>query len=88
MTRSPTLLRLLATTVGVPLVVAEVPESASLGCAILIAIATGAHPDVAAATAAMVRTHAVEPDAPFLDAYTERYRRWRELCASLQSWTI
>ena len=88
MTRSPTLLRLLATTLDVPLVVALVPDSASLGCAILGAVGAGLYPDAATAAAAMVRTRPVDPDRPFTDAFSERYRRWRELSASLQSWTI
>jgi len=88
MTRSPTLLRLVATTLGVPLSVAEVPESASLGCAVLAAVSAGLHPNVPAAAAAMVRTRSVEPELELTDAFVERYRRWRELYASLQSWTI
>ena len=88
MTRSPTLLRLVATTVGVPLAVAEVPESASLGCAILATVGAGLHPDVPTAVAAMVRTRAVEPDVAHQSAFDERYRKWRELYASLHSWTI
>jgi sugar (pentulose or hexulose) kinase len=88
MTRSPTLLRLVATTLGVPLSVAEVPESASLGCAVLAAVSAGLHPNVPAAAAAMVRTRSVEPELGLTDAFVERYRRWRELYASLQSWTI
>jgi sugar (pentulose or hexulose) kinase len=88
MTQSPTLLRLLATTLGVPLTVALVPESASLGCAVLGAVGVGLHPDVTTAAAAMVRTRTVDPDQPYVDAFTERYRRWRELYATLQGWTI
>ncbi len=88
MTRSPTLLGLLATTLGVPLTVAEVPESASLGCAILAAAGAGLHGSVPEATAAMVRTRPVEPDRALTDAFVERYGRWREMYASLQSWTV
>lgn len=88
MTRSPTLLRLIATTLGVPLTAAEVPESASLGCAILAAVGAGLHPDVHAASRAMVRTREIDPDLGMTDAFAERYRRWREMYASLQSWTI
>jgi sugar (pentulose or hexulose) kinase len=40
------------------------------------------------AVAAMVRTRDVEPDLALAGAFSERYRRWRELSASLQSWTI
>jgi sugar (pentulose or hexulose) kinase len=68
--------------------VAEVPESASLGCAILAAVGAGLHPAVPDATAAMVRTRAVEPDLAFTGAFVERYQRWREMYASLQSWSI
>ena len=68
--------------------VAEVPESASLGCAILAAIGAGLHPSVPDAVAAMVRTRTVEPDVALGAAFSERYRRWREIYASLQSWTI
>ena len=35
----------------------------------------------------MVRTRPVEPDLALTDAFVERYRRWREMYASLQSWT-
>ena len=78
----------MATTLGAPLTVAEVPESASLGCAILAAIGAGLHPAVPDAVAAMVRTRIVEPDVALGAAFSERYRRWREMYASLQSWTI
>jgi autoinducer 2 (AI-2) kinase len=88
MTRSPTLLRLVATTLGAPLTVAEVPESASLGCAMLAAVGAGIHPGLPDAAAAMVRTRAVEPDLALTGAFVERYQRWRELGASLRSWTI
>jgi sugar (pentulose or hexulose) kinase len=88
MTRSPTLLRLVSTTLGVPLTVAEVPESASLGCAILAAVGAGLHASIPEAVTAMVRARTVEPDLAHTDAFVERYRRWRELYASLQSWTI
>lgn len=88
MTRSPTLLRLVATTLGAPLTVAEVPESASLGCAMLAAVGAGLHPSLPDAAAAMVRTRPVEPDLSLTGAFVERYQRWREIAASLQSWTI
>jgi len=88
MSRSPTLLRLVATTLGVPLAVGEVPDSASLGCAILAAVSAGLHPSLAEAVVTMVRTRAVEPDLTLAGAFSERYLRWRELSASLQSWTI
>jgi sugar (pentulose or hexulose) kinase len=36
----------------------------------------------------MVRTRPVEPDQAQRSAFDERYRKWRELYASLHSWTI
>jgi autoinducer-2 kinase len=88
MARSPTLLRLIATTLGVPLTVGEVAESASLGCAVLASVGAGLHPSVPEAAAAMVRTRPVEPDLQLTAAFVERYQRWREMYASLQSWSI
>ncbi len=88
LTQSPTLLRLIATTVGVPLAVCEVPESASLGCAMLAAVGAGLHPDVASAVAAMTRTRTVDPDGERVAAYTERYHKWHETYGTLQQWTL
>jgi sugar (pentulose or hexulose) kinase len=88
MTQSPALLGILAATLQVPLVVGDVPESASLGSAVLAAVGCGLHPDLPSALRAMVRTHVVEPErdrGPCLDG---RYRRWRELYATLRSWTL
>jgi HAD superfamily hydrolase (TIGR01509 family) len=53
MTRSPTLLAMLAATVQVPLVVGDVTESASLGCAVLAPSAAGSI-DLASAVDGMV----------------------------------
>src|SRR5262249_16743062 len=55
LTQSTTLAHLLADTMGVPIAVATVPESASLGCAMLAAVGLGAYADVGAAVAAMSR---------------------------------
>ena len=38
--------------------------------------------------AASERTRSVEPDHAHRSAFDERYRKWRELYASLHSWTI
>jgi autoinducer 2 (AI-2) kinase len=88
MTRSPTLLGILAATMGTPLVVADVPESASLGSAVLAAVGCGLYDDLASALAEMVRTHVVEPDATRLACLEDRYRRWREIHATFRSWTL
>lgn len=88
LTQSPTLLRLIATTLGVPLAVCEVPESASLGCAMLAAIGVGLHADVPAAVAAMTRARQVAPDGDRVAAYDDRYRRWRSTYGTLREWTL
>jgi sugar (pentulose or hexulose) kinase len=88
MTQSPTLLGILAATLRVPLVVADVPESASLGCAILAAVGAGLHGDVPSAVRAMVRTHVVEPDPARGALLDERYHRWREFYATLRTWSL
>lgn len=88
MTQSPTLLGILAATMQLPLVVGDVPESASLGSAVLAAVGCGLHADLATAVAAMVRTHDVLPDAARGPALDARYRRWREIYATFRSWTL
>ena len=88
MTQSPTLLGILAATVAVPLVVGDVAESASLGCAVLAAVGCGLYPDLASAVDGMVRTHVVEPDAGRTGCLDDRYRRWREIYATFRSWTL
>jgi autoinducer 2 (AI-2) kinase len=88
MTQSPTLLGILAGTLQVPLCVGDVPESASLGCAVLAAVGAGLHADLASAVAAMVRTHVVDPDPARAACLDERYRRWRDVHTTLRSWTL
>lgn len=88
MTQSPTLLGVVAATLQVPLVVAEAPESAGVGCAILAAVGAGLHPDVEAAVGAMVRTRVVEPDAARGPVLDERYQRWRALYGTFRTWSL
>jgi autoinducer 2 (AI-2) kinase len=88
MTRSPTLLGILAATLQAPLVVGDVAESASLGSAVLAAVGCGLYPDLASAVDGMVRTHVVEPDAARTACFDDRYRRWREIYATFRSWTL
>jgi autoinducer 2 (AI-2) kinase len=88
MTQSPTLTQVLANTLGVPLVVASVPESASLGCAMLAAVGAGLHAGIPEAIAAMTRAARVEPDAAETAEYDARYRRWRELYETLMTWSL
>jgi autoinducer 2 (AI-2) kinase len=88
MTQSPTLLGILAATLQIPLVVGDVPESASLGSAVLGAVGCGLYADLEQAVAAMVRTHVVDPDDTRASSLERRYQRWREIHATFRSWTI
>jgi autoinducer 2 (AI-2) kinase len=88
MVQSPTLTRLLANTLGVPVAVATVPESASLGCAMLAAVAVGLHGSIAEAVAAMTRAVTVEPELGRIAECEARYHKWREVYRDLQSWTL
>jgi sugar (pentulose or hexulose) kinase len=77
--QSPTLVGLLADTLGAPVAVATVPESASLGSAILAAVGAGLHPDVGTAVAGMTASREVAPDAARAVECDARYRKWREV---------
>jgi len=88
MAQGRTLLRVLADTLAFPLAVARVPESASLGCAILAATGAGLHANVGDAVRAMVRTEPLVPDPARVPAHDERYRKWRELYAALEAQTL
>jgi len=88
MTQSPTLARILANTLGVSLAVATVPESASLGSAILAAVGAGVYGDIGEAVAAMTRARRVDPEPERTAHYTERYHKWRELYETLRTWSL
>jgi sugar (pentulose or hexulose) kinase len=88
MTQSPTLVRVVASALGVPLAVGTVVESASLGSAILAAVGLGAYASVSDAVRAMTRTRTVAPGKAGELDYDERYRKWRELYDTLQTWTM
>lgn len=88
LSRSPTVLRIVATALAVPLEVAEVPDSACVGSAILAAVATGLHADVPSAVAAMVRRREVHPESALVPAYDEHYHRWREWYDRLVAHTL
>jgi autoinducer 2 (AI-2) kinase len=88
MTQSPTLTRVLADTLGIPVAVGTVPESASLGSAILAAVGMGVHPTIGDAVAAMTDVRRVDPDGERMADYAERYRKWREIYDQLRTWTL
>ncbi|WP_207483075.1 FGGY-family carbohydrate kinase [Arenibaculum pallidiluteum] len=84
-TNSPLWLQIHADVAGVPLARTEVPDACALGSAILATVATGAHPGIDEAIAAMVRVRAVvEPDPERHAAYQPVYERYRELYAALK----
>jgi sugar (pentulose or hexulose) kinase len=88
MTRVAPLPGLVATVLGRPVEVSAVAESASLGCGILGAVATGLHPSVDDAVGVMTAVRSVEPDAARYDAYTAAYERWRMAQMRLNEWTV
>jgi sugar (pentulose or hexulose) kinase len=88
MTRVPALPGLVATVLGVPVEVASVPESASLGCAMLGAVAAGMHAGIPDAVGAMTSARRVEPDASRQAAFAEGYARWRNAQRTLREWTV
>ena len=88
MTQSPTLVRLVADTLGVPVSVAAVPESASLGCAILAAVGAGVYASTAEAVSTMTGARRVDPDPRRAAECDERYRKWRGVYDLLQTWTL
>lgn len=88
MTQSPTLARVLADTLAIPVAVATVPESASLGSAILAAVGMGVHATIGEAVGAMTHVRSVEPDPERVADYAERYRKWREVYDKLRTWTL
>jgi len=88
MSQSPSLVQLLADTLGVPIAVATVPESASLGCAILAAVGAGAYRDVGEAVHAMTGVRPVYPEPARRAECDERYRKWRGVYDLLQTWSL
>jgi sugar (pentulose or hexulose) kinase len=88
MVASPTLVHLLADVLGVPVEVAAVPETASLGCAVLVAAGAGLYPSLEDATAAMTRRTRIDPAHEAVQPCDERYRKWRELYGTLEQCTV
>jgi len=83
MSRSAVLTRVIADIVGVAVRVAEEPESAALGCAVLIA-ASATKNGMPAAVRTMVRHRRVEPDAGQHEMYEAPFAKWRELYNNLE----
>lgn len=88
MTRVDMLPGLVATVLGRPIEVGTVPESASLGCAVLAATSAGLHPSAKDALAAMTGSRHVEPDPAPYAAFSDGYARWRSVQQTLHAWTL
>ncbi|TDH36084.1 carbohydrate kinase [Pseudohoeflea suaedae] len=68
-----------------PLGLLEAEETGALGVAVLAAVATGQHPDLATATRSMVRlADTVEPDADLAAIYADAYPLFRDLGRDLE----
>jgi autoinducer 2 (AI-2) kinase len=78
MSRSEAAVQVIADVLGIPIRVAEQPESAALGCAILVATSIEGAP-LAEIERRMVRHRAVEPHQERHERYQPAYRKWREL---------
>ena len=83
--RSRLWLRVVASTLGLPLELTAAEEGAAFGAALLGAVAAGACADVHEAIDACVRTRErIEPDAGWSRAYEAGYPRFRALYPSLE----
>jgi autoinducer 2 (AI-2) kinase len=84
MSRSAVLTRVIADVIGLPVRVADEPESAALGCAMLIA-AHGGQGGLAAAVRAMVRHTQIQPDPERHEQYDGPFAKWRDLYNQLEN---
>jgi len=82
MSRSAALTRAIADILGVPALVAHEPESAALGCAMLM-MASVAHTDLSAAVATMLQHRHIDPDPAQHERYAGPYAKWRQLYEQL-----
>jgi sugar (pentulose or hexulose) kinase len=87
MSRSTVLTHVIADIVGVPVRVAEEPESAALGCAVLLA-ANGTKDGLPAAVRTMVRHRPVEPDTARQEEYEAPFAKWRDLYNQLENTSL
>jgi len=88
LTRVAMLPQLVATVLGRPVEVAAVPESASLGCAVVAAVAAGLHPTIADAVGAMTAARRLDPDPTPYAAFSDAYARHRAAQRTLHDWTF
>jgi xylulokinase len=88
LSRSRALVQRVANICGMPVVAVEEPESAALGCAILVAVGAGDFPDLESAVARMVRNRVIQPEPDRHERYSAAYAKWRELNDGLESMSI
>jgi sugar (pentulose or hexulose) kinase len=88
LSRSNALVRRVADIAGIAVHVAREPESAAMGCAILIALGLGTHPSAEAAVESMVEVTEVPPNPQAHEGYQPLYAKWRELYASLEDTSL
>jgi xylulokinase len=83
--RSRLWLRIVASTLDVPIELTSVEEGSAYGAALLAAVAGGEFADVHQAVEACVRVREViEPDASWQEAYVEGYQSFRKLYPALR----
>ncbi|HYX86736.1 MAG TPA: xylulokinase [Gaiellales bacterium] len=83
--RSELWLRIIASTLDLPLEITATDDAAALGAAMLGGVAAGVFPDVAAAVASCVGvTGTIEPDADWRAAYAEGYATFGRLYPALR----
>jgi len=78
MVHNPTLLRTLAAVVPSPVLVANQPQSAALGCALLM-MSGGKEETLRALMRSLPEPHAVSGETRDPDRYEARYRTWKQL---------
>lgn len=84
--RSRLWLRIVATTLNVPIELTAVEEGAAYGAALLGAVAGGEFADVHQAVEACVRVgEVIEPEASWRQSYAEGYQKFRELYPALRA---
>ncbi len=88
LSRSRALVQRVANILGLPVFATDEPESAALGCAVLVAAGAGDFPDLASAVRSMVRTQEVDPEPGAHERFSESYRKWRELNDHLDTMSL
>ncbi len=80
-------LRIIASTLELPLERVAVEDAAAFGAALLGGVAAGVWPDVPAAVAATVRPHGlIEPVPEWIAPYRDAHERFRALYPALRAW--